>query len=385
MCGKSPRFLILNLTSALPSLVVVTLETPPAPTTRKMHVVGAFVDVRIGGLAIEIMTDLTDVELGDIGTTAEEIVDHCSEHPTDVILVSGDFFPHVDTVRTTLANRGVQSPLWIAMVGPPKVYSQQIARELDIHVELHVDDFTYERWHAAVQAASRYSQCNSPRLRVVTAISSESSSGALAKRLSPWGFHFGANTHRPEELLTSIFLQQPHLVIFDESKMDDIVELCMALPTFRAGDAQLVLMLETFDPALVIHAAINGIRHMFTACRIEPAEDLAALLRSFVDGKSEPDSPLVRIVSTVALAKDDDDRAILRLLATGATNDGIAHQIFASEQSVKNRLSRLMKAAGVSNRTELALLLTGTKLPPPRSCALIEGTRVDPLQPLPSN
>jgi DNA-binding NarL/FixJ family response regulator len=51
-------------------------------------------------------------------------------------------------------------------------------------------------------------------------------------------------------------------------------------------------------------------------------------------------------------------------LATGATNDAIAGHIFASEQSVKNRLSRMMKAAGVSNRTEFALLLTGTKLPP---------------------
>jgi DNA-binding NarL/FixJ family response regulator len=67
----------------------------------------------------------------------------------------------------------------------------------------------------------------------------------------------------------------------------------------------------------------------------------------------------------LTVAKDDDDRAILRLLATGATNDAIAGQIFASEQSVKNRLSRMMKAAGVSNRTEFALLLTGTKLPPP--------------------
>jgi DNA-binding NarL/FixJ family response regulator len=373
MCGKSPRSSIPNLTSALLSLVVVTLETPPTTTTRKMRVVGAFIDLRVSDLAVEIMSDLPNVDLADIGTTAEEIVDHCSEHPTDVILVNGDFLPHVNTVRTTLANRGVSSPLWIAIVGPPKVYSRQIARELDIHVELHVDDFTYERWHAAVHAASQYSRCNSPRLRVVTAISSESSSSALADRLGPWGFHFGVNSNRPEELLTSIFLQQPHLVIFDESRMDDIVDLCMALPTFRAGGAQLVLMLTTFDPALVIHAAINGIRHMFTACRIEPAEDLAALLRSFVDGKSEPDSPLVRIVSTVALAKDDDDRAILRLLATGATNDGIAHQIFASEQSVKNRLSRLMKAARVSNRTELALLLTGTKLPPPPQLCVDRG------------
>jgi hypothetical protein len=72
-------------------------------------------------------------------------------------------------------------------------------------------------------------------------------------------------------------------------------------------------------------------------------------------------------------------------LATGATNDAIAGHIFASEQSVKNRLSRMMKAAGVSNRTEFALLLTGTKLPPPRHSGLMDEIPVDSLPPLPSN
>jgi DNA-binding NarL/FixJ family response regulator len=98
---------------------------------------------------------------------------------------------------------------------------------------------------------------------------------------------------------------------------------------------------------------------------MEPADEFAALLRSFVGSDTKVDTPLSRVSTMLAIAKDDDDRAILQLLATGATNDSIAAQIFASEQTVKNRLSRMMKLVGVSNRTEFALLLTGTKMPPP--------------------
>ena len=95
------------------------------------------------------------------------------------------------------------------------------------------------------------------------------------------------------------------------------------------------------------------------------------LLRSFVESDSCTDSPLSRVDAILSVARDDDDRAILRLLTTGAKNDVIAARIFASEQTVKNRLSRMMKVVGVSNRTEFALLLTGTKMPPPPAILVV--------------
>lgn len=365
MCGKSPRSSIPNLTSALLSLVMVTFETPLAPTTRPMHVLGAFVDMRIGGLAIEIMSDLTDVELGDIGTTAEEVVELCTRQPTDVILVCGKFFPYVEAVRTELAQRGLPSPLWISFIGPPKVYSHEQARSLNIYVEMHVDDFTDDGWRTAVQTARQYSQHNDNPVRVMTATTTDIPNKTLSTLLEPWGFMFAPNRTNRDDLLSGIFAEKPHLVLFGHAMIADIGEVRLALRNSNFAEPHWAIMLAHLDPLTLINAAIIGVENMFSLHQLEPAEDLAALMRSFAEGQRHNDSALSRVGGTLAVAKDDDDRAILRLLATGATNDGIAHQIFASEQSVKNRLSRMMKAAGVSNRTELALLLTGTKLPPP--------------------
>ena len=124
---------------------------------------------------------------------------------------------------------------------------------------------------------------------------------------------------------------------------------------------------------------------MFTSDQLEPVEGLATLLRSFVESDSCTESPLSRVNAILAVARDDDDRAILRLLTTGAKNDLIAARIFASEQTVKNRLSRMMKVVGVSNRTEFALLLTGTKMPPPRHFSLTDDIPAPRLLPSPSD
>ena len=68
------------------------------------------------------------------------------------------------------------------------------------------------------------------------------------------------------------------------------------------------------------------------------------------------DTPLSRTHKQLQIAVDDDDRKILQLLVDGDTNHEIADKVFFAEQTVKNRLSRMMKAASVSNRTELAML-----------------------------
>jgi DNA-binding NarL/FixJ family response regulator len=57
------------------------------------------------------------------------------------------------------------------------------------------------------------------------------------------------------------------------------------------------------------------------------------------------------------LAHDEIDIRILIELIEGRTNDEIAAMVNLALQTVRNRISRLMKAAEVSNRTQLATLL----------------------------
>lgn len=57
------------------------------------------------------------------------------------------------------------------------------------------------------------------------------------------------------------------------------------------------------------------------------------------------------------LAQDETDIRILIELIEGRTNEEIATTVQLALQTVRNRISRLMKAAEVSNRTQLATLL----------------------------
>lgn len=57
------------------------------------------------------------------------------------------------------------------------------------------------------------------------------------------------------------------------------------------------------------------------------------------------------------LAQDEMDIRILIELIEGRTNEEIATTVNLALQTVRNRISRLMKAAQVSNRTQLATLL----------------------------
>ncbi len=57
------------------------------------------------------------------------------------------------------------------------------------------------------------------------------------------------------------------------------------------------------------------------------------------------------------LAQDETDIRILIDLIEGRTNEEIAATVNLALQTVRNRISRLMKAADVSNRTQLATLL----------------------------
>jgi DNA-binding NarL/FixJ family response regulator len=55
---------------------------------------------------------------------------------------------------------------------------------------------------------------------------------------------------------------------------------------------------------------------------------------------------------------DEFDRAILRLLGTGASDQQIAEAVHLNLQTVRNRVSRMLKKFGYENRTQLALFVS---------------------------
>jgi NarL family two-component system response regulator LiaR len=58
------------------------------------------------------------------------------------------------------------------------------------------------------------------------------------------------------------------------------------------------------------------------------------------------------------VCRDEVDAQIIALIIRGFSNDEIAEEVFIALQTVRNRISRLLSAAGVKNRTQLAILFS---------------------------
>lgn len=58
------------------------------------------------------------------------------------------------------------------------------------------------------------------------------------------------------------------------------------------------------------------------------------------------------------VCRDDIDVRIISLIIDGMVNEEIAAQTFIAVQTVRNRISRLLAAAGAKNRTQLAIMFS---------------------------
>lgn len=54
------------------------------------------------------------------------------------------------------------------------------------------------------------------------------------------------------------------------------------------------------------------------------------------------------------VAEDDTDASILELIRIGLTDNYIADSLYLSPQTVRNRVSAMLRRAGLSNRTQMA-------------------------------
>jgi DNA-binding NarL/FixJ family response regulator len=199
-------------------------------------------------------------------------------------------------------------------------------------------------------------------INIITVFPTNLPNETLSSLLSPWPeFVFGADCRSPEEMAQAVIGERPHLVLLGHQFIADVVATRGKLRAARVREPRWVLMLMHLDTPTLMSAAMANIEHVILPEHFTPADQLPNLLRNCAHGSPSGNSPISRIQSQLSAANDDDDRNILRLLVSGATNAEIAEQVFLSEQTVKNRLSRMMKVASVNNRTEMALLFANAR------------------------
>jgi DNA-binding NarL/FixJ family response regulator len=114
--------------------------------------------------------------------------------------------------------------------------------------------------------------------------------------------------------------------------------------------------------ALLVQAADGGFNDVIDLD--QPVSQVVEHMRACIAGeRGLQHHPLWRDVdlivdthSTSITYHDDLDREIVAMVAIGQSNQEIADCVFLSNQTVRNRISRILEDSGIKNRTQLAAI-----------------------------
>jgi DNA-binding NarL/FixJ family response regulator len=123
-----------------------------------------------------------------------------------------------------------------------------------------------------------------------------------------------------------------------------------------------VVLSRGITTALLVQAADGGFDDVIDLN--QPTPQVVEHMRACVAGERNlRHHPLWRDVdllvdthSTSITYHDDLDRQIVAMIAVGQSNQEIADCVFLSNQTVRNRISRILEDSGIKNRTQLAAI-----------------------------
>ncbi len=168
-----------------------------------------------------------------------------------------------------------------------------------------------------------------------------------------------------ESLLQLVKSTNPDIVLLDvrlggESGINILRKL-------REGNTgQNVIMLTTFESDLALVDAYEAGAAAFLL-KSAHVQNMLSTIKDVADGRRPFDvvevrAAMARLEATgmsVLQTLDDTDRAILRELAKGSSDQQIAAVVFLSVQTVRNKVSRLLRRFDRENRTQIAVFLAG--------------------------
>jgi two-component system response regulator DesR len=153
------------------------------------------------------------------------------------------------------------------------------------------------------------------------------------------------SAHTGEEAITLAARYQPHVALVDlfigeESGAEICEQLRAAEPLVRV---LLISGAGEISPQAARAAGASGFAYKdWPARRIASAVRLVGLGKTMFDRHEQPD----------ALGLSERERAVLELMASGATNPEIAGALHLSTHTIKEHTSAVYRKLGVRNRTE---------------------------------
>ena len=168
-----------------------------------------------------------------------------------------------------------------------------------------------------------------------------------------------------ESLLELVKSSNPDIVLLDvRLGSESGVNILRKLREGNTG--QNVIMLTTFESDLALVDAYEAGAAAFLL-KSAHVQNMLSTIRDVADGRRPFDvvevrAAMARLEATgmsVLRTLDDTDRAILRELAKGSSDQQIAAVVFLSVQTVRNKVSRLLRRFDRENRTQIAVFLAG--------------------------
>lgn len=172
---------------------------------------------------------------------------------------------------------------------------------------------------------------------------------------------------------------RPDVAVLDIRLPDgDGISVCRELRSSMPSLA--CLMLTSFDDDDALLDAIMAGAAGYVLKQIK-GSDLVSAVRTVASGQSLLDpATTARLMSSLrddhsgadpgqeALAAlSPREREILTLIGEGLTNRQIGKQLYLSEKTVKNNVSRLLAKLGVERRVQAAVIASNSAAPPPES------------------
>ncbi|MBV9817108.1 MAG: response regulator transcription factor [Solirubrobacterales bacterium] len=157
------------------------------------------------------------------------------------------------------------------------------------------------------------------------------------------------SAHSGAEALELAVRYRPHVALVDLFIGEESgAEVCERLRT--AEPATRVLLFSgagEISPRAARAAGASGF-----AYKDWPAGRIAGAVRLVGLGRTVFERPVARVDSPGALGLSERERAVLELMASGATNPEIGEHLHLSRHTVKEHSSAVYRKLGVRNRTE---------------------------------
>ena len=165
-----------------------------------------------------------------------------------------------------------------------------------------------------------------------------------------------------ETLLQGLMNESVDIVLCDiRMPRVDGIEVVRRL---RQGANRLpVLLLTTFADEDLLHRATRAGANGYVLKDIEP-EDLFATIASILEGNTVLDPQSLNRVrghqdlpapEELIMELDERERAVLRLMSAGLSNQQIAQQLHKAEGTIKNRVSVILQKLNARDRTQAVL------------------------------